>query len=145
MRTLLYTHAPYYGWSSANIILELITNCYVHFKKFIDRQWPKLCLEYDSICDMRMRNIKWLWHRPCWFVFFWNSKTTNKTFNRLLTERCEVFFFLMKTGSAQSWGCFFCLTIVNIRCLCLVMSNVHVQSILRFCLDTGCGSAGQPL
>ena len=26
---------------------------------FIERQCPKLCLEFGSVYDMRMRNIKW--------------------------------------------------------------------------------------
>ena len=29
------------------------------FKTFIERQCRKLCFEFVSVCDMRMRNIKW--------------------------------------------------------------------------------------
>ena len=28
-------------------------------KTFIERQCPILCFEFGSVCDMRMRNIKW--------------------------------------------------------------------------------------
>ena len=28
-------------------------------KTFIERQCPKLCLEFGSVSDVRMRNIKW--------------------------------------------------------------------------------------
>ena len=29
------------------------------YKTFIETQCQKLCFEFDSSCDMRMRNIKW--------------------------------------------------------------------------------------
>ena len=28
-------------------------------KSFVERQCPKLCFEFGSVCDMRMRNITW--------------------------------------------------------------------------------------
>ena len=38
--------------------------CLLHTVKcilttFIERQWTKLCLEFYSVCGIRMRNIKW--------------------------------------------------------------------------------------
>ena len=48
-------------------------------KTFIERQCPVLCFEFRSVCGIRMRNIKWKWRRACWFVLFWNPKTTNQT------------------------------------------------------------------